>query len=136
MRRTKVKSAETTYRAILLNVMVAMMEVDRSIDEHEVEQIGDIYEEIVGFRLETEVRERLIGSLTTPRREVLDMVRKYGPSLDTEQRKLVIRGALYVLKADGKVAPYENWFLSKVGLAFGMTNDELEAILHEAEADG
>ena len=135
MLRAKVKSAETTYRALLLNVMVAMMEVDRSVDKNEVERIGDIYEEIVGFRLETAVRERLIGSLVVPRREVLEMVRKYGPSLDAEQRKLVIRGALRVLEADDRVTPHENWLLNKVALAFGMTTDELGAILRETQTD-
>ena len=56
------------------------------------------------------------------------MVRKYGDSLKAEQRRSIIRASQYVLEADAKIAPQENWFLTKVSLAFGITEDEIEKI--------
>ena len=58
------KTAETTCRALILSVMVRMMEVDGIIDPREVKRIGDLYEEIAGFRLSDRIREKLIGSVT------------------------------------------------------------------------
>ena len=123
------KSAETTYRALIVNVMVAMMEVDGDIDEREIDMIGDICEEIVGFKLDAAIREKLINSTVVTRREVLDLVRRHGGRLEAERREHVLRAGLYVLEADARTAPEEQWFLTEVGLAFGMTHEEIEEIL-------
>ena len=129
-------SAETTYRALIVNVMVAMMKVDGDIDDLEVEQICDICEEIVGFRLEVAVRERLIDSVVATREEVLDLVRTHGSSLDAVSRTLVIRAGLYVLEADARTDRRELQFLTDVGQALGMTREQVTEVLVAAREEG
>ena len=131
-----IESTESTYRALILNVMVAMMQVDGNIDEQEIEQICDIYEEIIGFRLELSIREKLINSAVATQQEVLDLVRTYGGRLDAESRKLVIRAGLYVLEADSRTDPRERRFLTDVGHALGMTGEELADGLEAAREEG
>lgn len=120
---------ETTYRALLLYVMVVMMEEDGVLEDREVSLIGDIYEDLVGFRLERRVREKLIGSVHETRRQVLEQLRRRVSLLDREQRESIFEGALRVLRVDGVAKSREYRFLRDVGEAVGMSEAEIAAHL-------
>lgn len=122
-------TAESTYRALLLDVMVAMMEEDGVMDDREVEIIGDVYEEIVGFRLENSVRRKLIGSVAESRYEILMLLQSRAAILNDSHRRSILRAAMRVLRVDGSADPKEWQFLRDVGLALGMTEEEIDAVL-------
>jgi hypothetical protein len=109
--------------------MVAMMECDSALDPREIGLIGDIYEEIVGFRLEASVRSKLIGSVSTSQEEVLELLESRRQLLDADHRRRVLRGGLRVLQADNRMHPREWRLLRDVGLALGFTDDEIDALL-------
>jgi tellurite resistance protein len=130
------KTVETTYRALILRVMVTMMQSDGRIDDQEFEQICDIYEEIIGFRLPSTTRKTLINSAVSTRKEVLHLLRTYGHRLRASHREKIIRAGLYVLEADARTDPREREFLMQVGLALGLDWAATNAIVDAARAEG
>lgn len=117
---------ETTYRALLLNVMVVMMEEDGILEHHEVALIGDVFEDLVGFRLSQKTRSRLIGTVQETPQEVLEQLRTRASLLSQAQRESIFDGALRVLRADGIATSREYRFLRDVGLALGMADTEID----------
>ena len=105
------------------------MEVDGVISEREVDRIGEVYEGIVGFRLEPSVRDKLIDTVILKQDEVLDLIRVRADLLDNERRKLVPRAGLMVLQADLRARHREWRFLRDVGAALGMTKSEIDEAL-------
>jgi len=128
------RNIETTCRALILNVMVCMMEVDGVIDEREIKRIGDVYEEIVGFRLKEAVRERLIGSVMVSRAELLDQLKARACLLDDGRRRQILRAGLLVLQADMRADPRERRFLRDVGSALGMTREQIDTALESGQS--
>ena len=117
---------ETTYRALLLNVMVVMMEEDGILEDREVGLIGDVFEDLVGFRLDARIRKRLVGAVKENRREVLEQVRTRASLLTEQQRESIFDAALRVLRIDGVAKSREYRFLRDVGLAIGMSDAEID----------
>jgi len=128
--------SEPIYRALILRVMVAMMKVDDNVEEHEVEKIGDIFEDVVGFRLEEPLRDRLIGSIGTSRNQVLQLIRRHREELDPAQRELILRAGYYIEEADLRILQREETFLIDIGLALGYTGDEIVDILEAMRKEG
>ncbi len=127
------KNVETTCRALILNVMVCMMEVDGVVDEREIDRICEICEGIVGFQLKDTVMERLIGSVVVSRAELLDQLKTGAGILDDGRRRQVLSAGLLVLEADLRSDPREMRFLRDVGLALGMADEAIDAALYERD---
>jgi hypothetical protein len=121
-----VPNIETTYRALLLNVMVVMMEEDGVLEHHEVSLIGDVFEDLVGFRLSPKIRSRLIGSVKETRRQVLEQLKARASLLSEAQRESIFDGALQMLRADQIATSREYRFLRDIGLALGMADAEID----------
>lgn len=120
------KSVESTYRALLFHVVVAMMRLDGRSDGRERKSVGDIYEEAVGFRLDEKLRHRLLTSDTPRASEVVDEISSRAHLLDASQRLSIFRCGLRVLRADGRAHSKELRFLIEIGLALGMSEAEIE----------
>lgn len=126
------RDAESTYRALMVHVMVAMMEVDGVIDTREANRIGDIYEQVVGFRLDESIRSKLLGSVSASREDVLGLLETRRSLLDREHKCRLVRAGLRVLQADDRMHPREWRFLRDVGLALGLSDDEIDVVLAES----
>jgi hypothetical protein len=127
--------AEITYRVFMFNVMVAMMDVDRRIEELEFERVCDIYEEIVGFGLEAELRTRLIDSAILNRRQVLELVKNHGARLSANSRDLVMKAAASVGKVDEHFDHREERFLRDLGTAFELSWEAVQNLAQDVSSE-
>lgn len=127
---------EAIYRELMLKVMVVMMEADGRIYNDEVLRICDIYEEIIGYRLPDRILEDEINAARSTERDAFDLVRSYAGRINEQGREKVLRAAYHVATADEAFTPKERDFLTSLGVAMGMSLQDIDDVLEKVKREG
>lgn len=116
----------------VLDVACHAARVDGETSEAEVAVIADITRQLTGTAIEPErVRKMIDLSVKSPQPAHF---KAFAKGLDASQNELLIRAALMVITADGKVAKAEENFLNQLASAAGITQQRFNEVLTQQMA--
>ena len=118
-----------TFLLILRRVMCAVMVVDEEICDREIATIQRVFREFSGQGLDTGQlrREMEDNNLADP----LEALRKIEPLLSTHAKEIILKAALIVADADGKILNEEELMIAKIGAFLGLSPAHVRGIVCE-----
>jgi tellurite resistance protein len=123
---------EAEFHGAVRGVMLKMMLADGVIEDDELRSVSTLYEQLAGQALSVEQVRAEAEALQGDRQSVLDYVKNVRGSLNDRGKELVVRAALAVASADGKVSDTERLLLVEIGEALELTEAHLMGILKTA----
>ena len=118
-----------TFLLILRRVMCAVMVVDEEICDREIATIQSVFREFSGQGLDTGQlrREMEDNNLADP----LEALRKIEPLLSIHAKEIILKAALIVADADGKILNEEELMIAKIGAFLGLSPAHVRGIVCE-----
>ena len=118
-----------TFLLILRRVMCSVMVVDEEICDREIATIQSVFREFSGQGLDTGQlrREMEDNNLADP----LEALRKIEPLLSTHAKEIILKAALIVADADGKILNEEELMIAKIGAFLGLSPAHVRGIVCE-----
>ena len=118
-----------TFLLILRRVMCAVMVVDEEICDREIATIQSVFREFSGQGLDTGQlrREMEDNNLADP----LEALHKIEPLLSTHAKEIILKAALIVADADGKILNEEELMIAKIGAFLGLSPAHVRGIVCE-----
>lgn len=118
-----------TFLLILRRVMCAVMVVDEEICDREISTIQRVFREFSGKDVDTGQlhREMEDNNLADP----LEALRKIEPLLSTPAKEIILKAALIVADADGKILNEEELMIAKIGAFLGLSPAHVRGIVCE-----
>ena len=95
------------YFYATLNIMVCIALADGIVDDEEIEEIKNIFEQITSLKLEREEILSSIDDLNNNEHSIKEIATGISPYLSNEGKETVLRGAIAISKADGIVVDNE-----------------------------
>jgi tellurite resistance protein len=124
---------EAEFHGAVRGVMLKMMLADGVIEDEELESVATVYEQLAGKVLSVEqIRAEAEALQGDASQSVQDYVKDVRGSLNDQGKELVVRAALAVASADGKVSDTERLLLVEIGEALELTEAHLMGILKTA----
>ena len=118
-----------TFLLILRRVMCSVMVVDEEICDREIATIQRVFREFSGqdFDARELRREMEDNDLADP----LEALRKIEPLLSTHAKEIILKAALIVADADGKILNEEELMIAKIGAFLGLSPAHVRGIVCE-----
>ena len=118
-----------TFLFILRRVMCAVMVVDEEICDREIATIQRVFREFSGQDIDARElrREMEDNDLADP----LEALRKIEPLLSTHAKEIILKAALIVADADGKILNEEELMIAKIGAFLGLSPAHVRGIVCE-----
>ena len=118
-----------TFLLILRRVMCSVMVVDEEICDREIATIQRVFREFSGqdFDARELRREMEDNDLADP----LETLRKVEPLLSTHAKEIILKAALIVADADGKILNEEELMIAKIGAFLGLSPAHVRGIVCE-----
>ena len=118
-----------TFLLVLRRVMCAVMVVDEEICDREIATIQSVFREFSGQGLDTGQlrREMEDNNLADP----LEALRKIEPLLSIHAKEIILKAALIVADADGKILNEEELMIAKIGAFLGLSPAHVRGIVCE-----
>ena len=118
-----------TFLLILRRVMCAVMVVDEEICDREIATIQRVFREFSGQDVDARElrREMEDNDLADP----LEALRKIEPLLSTHAKEIILKAALIVADADGKILNEEELMIAKIGAFLGLSPAHVRGIVCE-----
>ena len=109
--------------------MCAVMVVDEEICDREISTIQRVFREFSGKGVDTGQlhREMEDNNLADP----LEALRKIEPLLSTPAKEIILKAALIVADADGKILDEEELMIAKIGAFLGLSPAHVRGIVCE-----
>ena len=124
------EKAVAEFHDVTRRVMVHMMLADGKIEDHEVQTITSIYQQLTGQTL-TPDDVRAEASDGTVHQDICEYLAGIAEHLNDTGRELVIKAAFLVASSDGEIADSEAALLYQLGQALGMSHNHLKAVIDE-----
>ena len=118
-----------TFLLILRRVMCAVMVVDEEICDREIATIQRVFREFSGQDVDARElrREMEDNDLADP----LEALRKIEPLLSSHAKEIILKAALIVADADGKILNEEELMIAKIGAFLGLSPAHVRGIVCE-----
>ena len=118
-----------TFLLILRRVMCAVMVVDEEICDREIATIQRVFREFSDQDVDARElrREMEDNDLADP----LEALRKIEPLLSTHAKEIILKAALIVADADGKILNEEELMIAKIGAFLGLSPAHVRGIVCE-----
>ena len=118
-----------TFLLILRRVMCSVMVVDEEICDREIATIQRVFREFSGQDVDARElrREMEDNDLADP----LETLRKVEPLLSTHAKEIILKAALIVADADGKILNEEELMIAKIGAFLGLSPAHVRGIVCE-----
>jgi tellurite resistance protein len=122
---------EAMYMVAMKQVMIAMLLADGVIDDAEVKELQDIFEQLAGVEVsEQDLREE-IAVIQAEGSSALEMMAAVAPTLNDSGKEKVITAAYRIAMADGTFDDSESEFLSDISAALDVSAAHLRGIMSE-----
>ena len=95
------------YFYATLNIMVFIALADGTVDDEEIEEIKNMFEQITTLKLERKEILESIDDLKNKEHSIKEIATGISPYLSNEGKETVLRGAIAISKADGIVVDNE-----------------------------
>jgi uncharacterized tellurite resistance protein B-like protein len=119
------------YEKAIRHAMVLIMLADGVIDDKEKEQVLKIINKFGSNDLTMPDLESYIKLVKEKNEDITTYLKKVGPALNEHGKETVIRCALAVAAADGKIDDTELYLISKMGKSMQMSPSHLKGIMSE-----
>ena len=118
-----------TFLLILRRVMCSVMVVDEEICDREIATIQRVFREFSGQDVDARElhREMEDNDLADP----LEALRKIEPLLSIHAKEIILKAALIVADADGKILNEEELMIAKIGAFLGLSPAHVRGIVCE-----
>jgi tellurite resistance protein len=116
----------------VLKAMIAVAGADGRLNAHEVRMIQQVYEDETGRSVEVSGIFLAVQAYAT-RRDVLAELSGVAGSMSAATKERIIRAAYLTLLADHRIAGPESKTLKDIAAALGVSDDQFQAIVDEAE---
>ena len=119
------------FMIAMKQVMIGMLLADGVIDDAEVKELQDIFEDLAGVEVtEQDLREE-IEIVQREGASCLEMVTQAAPHLNDSGKEKVIRAAYRIAMADNVFDDSESEFLSDLSAAMDLSEAHLRGIMSE-----
>ncbi len=122
---------QALFMIAMKQVMIGMLLADGVIDDAEVKELQDIFEELAGVEVTEEDLREEIDIVERDGSSCLEMVSKAAPHLNDSGKEKVIRAAYRIAMADGVFDESESEFLSDLSAAMDLSAAHLRGIMTE-----
>lgn len=117
-------------------VLLFMMMADGEVDEAEIVEITEVYQEICGKALDPEVIRAEATLLAHDDRTVAGTIDRVDSMLNDEGRKIILRGAAMVAFSDQDFDATEEALLFEIAEAMGLGTADVDAVVAEMNSVG
>lgn len=125
------RQIQAMYMVAMKQVMIAMLLADGVIDDAEVKELQDIFEQLAGVEVtEQDLREE-IAVIQQEGSTALDMMAAIAPTLNDSGKEKVIMAAYRIAMADGTFDDSESELLSDISAALDVSAAHLRGIMSE-----
>lgn len=126
---------EALFMVAMKQVMIAMLLADGVIDDDEVKELQETFQDLAGVEVtEQDLREE-IAIIQQQGSNAIEMVAEFGPGLNEKGKEMVITAAYQIAMADGHLHPTEQQLLEQLAEKMEITKAHLRGIMAElAEA--
>jgi len=125
------RQIQAMFMIAMKQVMIGMLLADGVIDDSEVTELQNIFEELAGVEVtEQDLREE-IEVIQREGSSCLEMMASVGPQLNDSGKEKVIKAAYRIAMADGVFDETESEFLSDLSVALDITPAHLRGIMSE-----
>lgn len=125
---------EALFFTAVKQIMIGVLLADGHIDDQEVRELQDRYEEITGVEIpEDELREE-IAAIADSGASTTELAAKLSSGLNDKGREMTLRAAYAIAAADGVIDPSEEQMLHEIGDALGLSSAHFNGIIQEAAA--
>lgn len=125
-------SPNAEFEKAVVRVMIAVARADRFMDADEERKIRQLFHDIAGRPLTTTFLNEQLSVVQKWGFDVDKVVRDVRPRLNDHGRELVLRSAVYVAMADGRLHKRESGLLQRIARSLEMTQTHSTAVLREA----
>lgn len=122
---------QAMFMVAMKQVMIGMLLADGVVDDEEVIEVQNIFEDLTGVEVtEDDLREE-IQAIQSRGIDTLEMARSMADQLNDEGKEQVVRAAYRIAGADGHVDPTETAFLDDLSKALQLSRAHFRGILAE-----
>ncbi|MEE8500243.1 MAG: TerB family tellurite resistance protein [Kiloniellales bacterium] len=125
-----VQQAKVSVTA-LVQSMVAMSVADGKLDEQEIAVISQIYEQLTGAALESELIRETADEMRKHDFSISDALVQVQGQIDRSTKQLIVKAAYFVMAADSEVDEEEKKLLSEIAGSLRISDAEFGEILSE-----
>lgn len=125
--------AEERFLAAALRVMVSMMLADGHVDDAERDAIAEVYERLSGEALDPARLDAEISAIEGDAVSVTDQLGALLGHLNDARKDALLRAALGVAAADGRIDALEALLLREIGAALEVRPARVREIVREVE---
>ena len=123
------QALESAYQSALLVAMARVGISDGSVDESELGSMRSILREVSGQEVEEERIRLEAEHAAAEGTELIPLLQRVSPHLDTAQRETIVRSAIQVGLANGSVGDEEQRLVSEIATAVEVSDSHLHGIL-------
>jgi uncharacterized tellurite resistance protein B-like protein len=123
------QALEAAYQSALLVAMARVGVSDGAVDESELGSIRSILQEVSGLEVEEEKIRLEAENAAAEDTELIPLLERLSPHLDTAQRETIVRSAIQVGLANGSVGDEEQRLVSEIATAVDVSDGHLHGIL-------
>ena len=126
---------EALFMVAMKQVMIAMLLADGVIDDSEVLELQETFQDVAGVEVtEQDLREE-IAVIQQQGSNAIEMVAEFGPGLNEKGKEMVLTAAYQIAMADGVIDPSEQQLMEQLAGKMEITKAHLRGIMAElAEA--
>jgi uncharacterized tellurite resistance protein B-like protein len=123
------QALEAAYQSALLVAMARVGVSDGAVDESELGSIRSILQEVSGLEVAEEKIRLEAENAAAEDTELIPLLERLSPHLDTAQRETIVRSAIQVGLANGSVGDEEQRLVSEIATAVDVSDSHLHGIL-------
>ena len=125
------RQIQAMFMIAMKQVMIGMLLADGVIDDSEVKELQDIFEDLGGVEVTEEDLREEIAIVQRDGASCLEMMAQAAPHLNDSGKEKVIRAAYRIAMADGVFDDSESEFLSDLSAAMDISSAHLRGIMSE-----
>lgn len=120
---------EALFMVAMKQVMIAMLLADGVIDDAEVKELQETFQDLAGVEVtEQDLREE-IAVIQQQGSNAIEMVAEFGPGLNEKGKEMVITAAYQIAMADGRIDPTEQQLMEDLAEKMEITPAHLRGIM-------
>ena len=128
------RQEEAIFMVAAKQVMIAMLLADGIVDDSEIKELQATFEDLAGMEVtEQDLREE-IALVQENNVNTLELVEKFGPSLNDKGKEILLTAAYQIAAADGYIDPSEMELMRKIGGILQLSRAHLNGLLAELES--
>jgi tellurite resistance protein len=129
-RKTQEQIAEEYAQAVQL-AMIRVMLADGAVDPEEVRRIAEVYHELTGAEVSVDVIQAKATLALSGGRDLSAALTELAPHLSDEGKATVLKSAVTIAIADGRLEATERAVLDEIAGALGMSESQMRETVAE-----